>query len=238
MQEIKKSPSAEALLRANLDLGAELEQRGMFCLHGVVGVDLGLNNAVAPGTSLEDRFRIVVADEPPIATAVYKKEVLTNHVSIWGNIGVVIRAGEIQFAGDDAGSTVVGTDRVTQAQTTEEISQGLNAIERWQETFLRPKVNEVVVRKPIVSGLYFKESSGLMPHEINRDQTVAEPNHIPKILRDLSLELKLPVYTIRHTGLYVINAFDENGRYNFVTNAERVEPEELRAVLRQGGEAF
>ena len=100
----------------------------------------------------------------------------------------------------------------------------LDLIDGWQKRFGKTtKLNEVVVRSPEIAGLYFKDTSGLMPKEINHDQTVGEPNHIPEILPNLSIELDLPVYAIRHTGLYKVNVWDENGRYNFVTGSERVD---------------
>ena len=56
----------EAISEEVNPLKAELVRRNMFCLHGINGADLGLNNAVPSSLSLKERFRIVIGSRPEI----------------------------------------------------------------------------------------------------------------------------------------------------------------------------
>lgn len=225
---MSESANATPEMKTNtpLSLGGILSDHGMFCLHGIAGADLGLNNAVPSSLSLKERFRIVIGSLPEISTAIYRKDCLGNQTSLWGNIGIILRDGDLQFANRfDAGTTVSGGRRNIATQSEEERLSIIGEIDIWQQSHGKLSVlNEVVVSDPKIAGLYFKDTSGLSPRQINRDQTTAQPNHIPKIISELAEELDLPVYAIRTTGVYEIIRSDESGRYNFLTDAIKSEP--------------
>ena len=56
----------EAISEEVNPLKAELVRRNMFCLHGINGANLELNNAVPSSLSLKERFRIVIGSRPEI----------------------------------------------------------------------------------------------------------------------------------------------------------------------------
>jgi len=71
-----------------------------------------------------------------------------------------------------------------------------------------------VVRDPTIAGLFFKDTAGLLPSEIHPSGDFP-PNTVPELVRVMSERHGLPVFAVRHTGVYRVDAWDETGRYDF-----------------------
>lgn len=197
-----------------VDLGSELRRLGMICMHGIALDDLGINSKLGPETPLEERFRIVIEDKPAVSTFVHPVEALRSTDPLWSTVGVVIGGGIIQAAsrGDMSSIMSDGGRRRTIQQSPGEVRQELDQIAAndayYRESRFALPHNEVVVAFPEVSGLYFVDTAGLMLHQINRKQVVAKDNTVPGIVCGLSIDLGLPVFAVRTTGVYRVGKFD------------------------------
>jgi len=217
---------------AELDLGEELMYRGMFCVHGVSQDDLGGNSLVNPKTSLEERFEIAITTRPALSSTVHIRAAMTNHAPLWSPVGIVVTGGRVQYVTPRSEGTVMlpGGLRQTPDQSVDEMRRAFDAIATQDARHPGyPLHNEVVVQNPAIAGLFFKDTAGLQPQEIHPTVAVA-PNTVPGIVRATSQRFGLPVFVIRHTGVYGISEWDrETGVYDFST-AVRVSPASLVGV--------
>ena len=199
-------------------LGAELAAHQMFCLHGVAldSDDIlslaGTNSLLPSDTTLHERFRMAIEERPTLSAVAHNEPATTSHATLWGNIGVVIADGDIQAARSGDLSSVMsegGARKTREEQSPSDIAAALDRIAALDERYPKsPEHNEVVVRDPSIAAVYFKDTAGLMPNQINRAQTTADSNTVPELVREVGEEFGLPIFAIRTSGVYEVKHFD------------------------------
>jgi len=220
--------------KALLALSPELRQRNMFCLHGISLDTVGYNSLLSEATGLEERFRITIADKPVVSASVYAERATTSQAPLWSNVGVIIGEGRIQAASptDISSLMLPNGERQTSKQSLDEIREALDAIAANNEKYPDyPLINEVAIREPTVTGLYFKDTAGLMPNQINTLQVTAPPNTVPEIVRKVSSAFGLPIFAVRTSGIFEVKTFDPvTGSYQFSSETTpRVRAAEMAA---------
>jgi hypothetical protein len=213
-------------------LGPGLTSRNMFCLHGIAADDLGINSLVPANTSLEERFRVAVIDRPALSTVVHTQRATTSKAPLWSSVGVVIGDGSIQAAKPRDMSSVMleHGKRQTIEQSPEEAQDALDKIASNDAKYPDyPLDNEVVVSQPTVAGLYFKDTAGLMPNQINTNHVTADPNTVPELIRKVGTQFGLPIYAVRTSGVYEVREYDQDtGKYRLsLETAPRVQAAEV-----------
>lgn len=229
-QELAYEPEQLKDILPSLD--TELARNDMFCLHGVALLDVGRNSQLPGDTSFEERFRIVVEESPTISAVVHTDDATTSKAVLWSDIGLVIGGGSLQAASPIDMSSVMTDDgsRYTPEQSAQDISAVIDQIAASDAKYPdHPQHNEVVVSEPVIKALYFKDMSGLMPHQIDQSQPVFELNVIPKPVLDAAVRHSLPVFALRTSGVYRVDRFDERtGKYRFsIDGNPRVHPSEV-----------
>lgn len=208
-----------------LSLSEELKSRDMFCLHGVSLDDVGMNSIMPRDTSMEERFRVAIEERPALSAVVHTDTATTSKVALWSSVGVVIGEGKIQAASSRDMSSVMREDgsRQTPDHTHDDMRQALDRIAENDAKYgEHTPSNEVVVQNPSVSGLYFKDTVGLMPYQINRNHVSSDPGTVPRIIRELGRQFNLPVYAVRTSGMYQVGHYDnETGKYSIGADSTR-----------------
>jgi len=204
----------------------------MFCLHGVALDSVGRNSLLPEATSLAERFRIAIVEKPVLSAFAHTDQATTSKASFWSSVGVVIAEGMIQAASQRDISSVMLADgkRQTEAQSATAMKDALDKITASDARYPDyPLDNELVIANPGAAGIYFKDTAGLMPYQINEQHVTATPNTVPPLIRALATEVGLPVFAVRTTGMYQVREWDtETGKYLFsAETAPRIHPSDI-----------
>lgn len=227
------APSPETQIDQTVNLRQELLGLDAFCVHAIRPIGSGNNRLLPINTSVGVKFGIALAHRPPLEASVMAAQAATNAATLWGNAGLLIADGVITHASPGDASSVARsmTERTTRKiQTPEQIIAGL----RTAVQYSRQKgsiLNEVNISSPVWGGLCFRDTSGLQPgYDYNPDELTTEPSTIPPLLLALHEQTGLPIFALRHPGLFRIEQYQEDGSYK-LWDCAKVTPKEIEPAI-------